>query len=170
VDPLPAQLGRPALALLAAYVLVQVGLPLRAHAYGGDVSWHEQGMRFSWRVMTREKNGSVTYVVKNLAGREWHVSPSQYLTRVQERELAVQPDLILQLGQHIGREFERQGHGAVEVRADTLVSLNGRAATPLVDARVNLMTLEDSLAPSRWIARPTAGPPLSALHRALARH
>lgn len=157
--------------VLAAWVVVQLALPLRAHLYGGDVSWHEQGMRFSWRVMTREKNGSVTYVVRSRAtGREWHVSPSDYLTRVQERELGVQPDLILQLGQHVGHDFERRGLGPVEVRADTLVSLNGRAATPLVDARVDLMTLDDALAPAEWISPPTEGPPLSALRRALARY
>ena len=40
-------------------------LPLRAHLYGGNVLWHEQGMRFSWRVMAREKNGSVTFVVRD---------------------------------------------------------------------------------------------------------
>lgn len=167
--PSPRGRGSPLLPLLAAYVAFQLVLPLRAHFYGGDVSWHEQGMRFSWRVMTREKNGSVTYIVKNRAtGREWHVAPSDYLTRVQERELAVQPDLILQLGHHIGRDFEQRGLGPVEVRADTLVSLNGRAATPLVDARVDLMTLQDSSRGSDWIAPPTEGPPLSALRRALA--
>ncbi|MFT3711683.1 MAG: HTTM domain-containing protein [Archangium sp.] len=171
-DPLPALqgVGRLSFFALGAYVVLQLVLPLRAHFYGGDVSWHEQGMRFSWRVMTREKNGSVTYIVKNRVGREWHVSPSQYLTRVQERELAVQPDLILQLGQHIGRDFDARGEGPVEVRADTLASLNGRMATPLVDPHVDLMTVNDSLAKEAWVAAPTEGPPLSALRRALARY
>ena len=45
-------------------MLVQLLLPLRAHLYGGNVLWHEQGMRFSWRVMVREKNGSVTFIVR----------------------------------------------------------------------------------------------------------
>ena len=171
-SPRPAGAGRVSpwvLGLLAAWALVQIALPLRAHLYEGDVSWHEQGMRFSWRVMTREKNGSVTYVVTNpTTGREWHVSPQQYLTRVQERELAVQPDLILQLGQHIGSEWNAKGLGPVEVRADTLVSLNGRRATPLVDPSVDLLTLDDTLAAKRWIAPATDGPPLSALTKAMA--
>jgi hypothetical protein len=176
--PLRAAVAEPALpqlhpalgAFLVVWAVVQLALPLRAHLYGGDVSWHEQGMRFSWRVMTREKNGSVTYVVRSKAsGREWHVAPARYLTRVQERELAVQPDLILQLGQRIGRDFERDGLGPVEVRADTLVSLNGRRAAPLVDASVDVMTLEDGVLPQRWIAPAVEGPPLSALHRTLAR-
>ena len=88
-------------------MLVQILVPLRAHLYGGNVLWHEQGMRFSWRVMARAKNGSVTFIVRDPRdGRQWHVSPAKYLTRIQEREMAVQPDLILQLAHHIAREFE----------------------------------------------------------------
>ncbi len=147
---------------LGAWCVVQLALPLRAHLYEGDVSWHEQGMRFSWRVMTREKNGSVTYVVRNEAGREWHVSPREYLTRVQERELAVQPDLILQLGQRIGAEWNARGDGPVRVTVDTLASLNGRRATPLIDPAVDLMTLTDTFAAKSWILPVHAGPPLSA--------
>lgn len=144
------------------WCVVQVALPLRTFFYGGDVSWHEQGMRFSWRVMTREKNGSVTYVVRQRStGREWHVTPRQYLTGVQERELSVQPDLILQLGRRIGDDFRAKGIGDVEVRADTLVSLNGRAAIPLVDASVDLLTLADGLAASGWIMRAPSGAPLA---------
>ena len=44
-------------AAAAAFTAIQVLFPLRAHFYGGNVAWHEQGMRFSWRVMTRAKNG-----------------------------------------------------------------------------------------------------------------
>ena len=44
-------------------------MPLRAHLYGGNVLWHEQGMRFSWRVMARAKNGSVTFNVRDPAQR-----------------------------------------------------------------------------------------------------
>ncbi len=44
-------LGPLRLAALAALLSVQVVLPLRAHLYGGDVLWHEQGMRFAWRVL-----------------------------------------------------------------------------------------------------------------------
>ncbi len=157
-----APLRRGALVAIAVYCLVQLVLPLRAHFYGGDVSWHEQGMRFSWRVMTREKNGAVTYVVRNDAGREWHVSPREYLTRVQERELAVQPDLILQLAHRIGAEWNARGDGPVRVYADSLVSLNGRRAAPLIDREVDLMTVRDTFAPKAWILPLREGPPLSA--------
>lgn len=148
-------------AVLALYAAVQVALPLRTHVYGGDVSWHEQGMRFSWRVMTREKNGTVTYVVKQRdTGREWHVSPRSYLTAVQERELSVQPDLILQLAHRIADDFKAKGHD-VAVHADTLVSLNGRRAVPIIDPAVDLTQVNDGLAPKSWILPVPQTPPLA---------
>lgn len=165
--PTPAAGRTPRWVLVPVLVwcVVQLAVPLRAFLYEGDVSWHEQGMRFSWRVMTREKNGSVTYVVRQRStGREWHVTPNQYLTPVQERELSVQPDLILQLARHIGDEFHARGLKDIEVRADTLVSLNGRPAVPLVDETVNLLEVRDSLAPAAWITpRPSTEPVTPAL-------
>jgi len=109
--------------------------------------------------MTREKNGSVTFVVRDPSdGREWHVPPRQYLTRIQEREMSVQPDLILQLAHHIARDFRAKGRN-VEVRADALASLNGRPAVRLVNPEVDLARVADGLAPKWWIGDPPAGPP-----------
>ncbi|MCP3057474.1 HTTM domain-containing protein [Myxococcus sp. K38C18041901] len=149
------------LAVAVVYGVLQVAVPLRTHLYGGNVLWHEQGMRFSWRVMAREKNGSATFVVTSPAtGREWHVPPSDYLTRLQEREMSVQPDLILQLARHIARDFEARGLGPVEVRADVRVSLNGRAAQLLVDPDVDLAHVEDGLASKPWILPAPETPPV----------
>ncbi|MCP3101529.1 HTTM domain-containing protein [Myxococcus sp. K15C18031901] len=159
--PAPSWRGRVALGAALVYAFLQVALPLRTHAYGGNVLWHEQGMRFSWRVMTREKNGSATFMVRDgVTGREWHVVPSQYLTRLQEREMAVQPDLILQLAHHIARDFEATTHHPVEVRADVRVSLNGRMSEPLVDPTVDLAKEEDGLGAKAWILPSPEGPPI----------
>jgi hypothetical protein len=148
------------LAIAGAFMLGQIALPLRAHLYGGNVSWHEQGMRFSWRVMTRAKNGSVTFMVRDpRSGREWQISPGKYLTPVQEREMAVQPDLILQLAHQIARDFASAGQPGVEVRADAYASLNGRRAARLVDPGVDLAREADGLASKRWITRAPEGDP-----------
>ncbi len=153
---LPGRVLATALLLLAA---TQVFFPLRAFAYGGNVLWHEQGMRFAWRVMCREKNGSVRYRVRRPgAEREVFVSPGRYLTDYQEREMSGQPDLILQLAHHIADEYGRDGERA-EVRADALVSLNGRRMAPLIDPAVNLAAVPDGHGAALWIEPPPAGPP-----------
>jgi vitamin K-dependent gamma-carboxylase len=143
------------------YCALQLLLPLRFLAYGGNVRWHEQGMRFSWRVMVREKNGSVTYVVHSRRlDRTWYVAPSRYLTALQEREISGQPDLILQLAHHVSRDFERRGLGPVEVRVEALVSLNGRPSTLLIDPRVDLTQVSDGVTHAAWILpAPDDAPP-----------
>lgn len=145
----------------AVFLLLQMLVPLRGHVYGGNVLWHEQGMRFSWRVMARTKSGSVTFVVRDQkSGRVWHVPPTKYLTRLQEREMAVQPDLILQLACRIARDFEDRGYPGVEVRADAWASLNGRPAERLIDPHVDLAREKDGFAGKAWITQaPTAAPP-----------
>ncbi len=147
-------------ALAAVYCVLQIVLPLRHRLYGGNVLWHEQGMRFSWKVMVREKNGSITYAVHSpKANRTWYVAPRRYLTDRQERELSGQPDLLLQLAHHIQDDFRQKGHDDVEVRVEALVSLNGRSAQDLVDPRVDLARVRDGLGRAAWIApEPTSDP------------
>jgi vitamin K-dependent gamma-carboxylase len=154
--------ARGAWAVLGALAVFEVLMPLRAHLYAekGAVIWHEQGMRWSWRVMVREKNGSVTYRVR-LPGdaRERIITPSRYLTAHQEREMSGQPDLILQLGHHIARDLERQRRGPAQVRVDALVSLNGRRPARLIDPDVDLATIPDGVALAPWILPAPEEPP-----------
>lgn len=152
--------SRWAVTLGALYCAFQLLFPLRFLAYGGDVLWHEQGMRFSWRVMVREKNGSVTYHVRSkVTGHAWEVSPGRWLTRQQEREMASQPDLILQFAHFLRDDFAARGLGAVEVRAETRVSLNGRPGAVLIDPQVDLASVADGMAKARWIRPPPSSQP-----------
>lgn len=159
------------LALAATYCALQVVLPLRFLAYGGNVRWHEQGMRFSWRVMVREKNGSVTFVVRDPSNdRRMLVSPRVYLTQLQEREMSGQPDLILQLAHRVADDYGHSLGRPVEVYAEAVASLNGRRSAPLVDPTVNLARVDDGLERASWImpAPQTRPPHLRALRAAVA--
>jgi vitamin K-dependent gamma-carboxylase len=111
-------------------------------------------------VMVREKNGSVRFLVRDPAReRVWEVNPRRYLTRLQEREMSAQPDLILQLAQHIRADFARKLGRPVEVRADAKVSLNGRRARPLIDPAVDLSRVRDGLRGASWILPAPSEPP-----------
>ena len=156
-------------ALLGAYCLVQVLIPLRHYLYPGNVLWNEEGMRFAWKVMVREKHGSVTFHVRFPdTGKALQVTPRQYLSARQEREMAGQPDLILQLAHHIAEDFRARGMGDVEVRAEALVSLNGRPARHMIDPTRDLARIEDGLAPKGWILPGPDTPPTP--HRTWAAH
>ncbi len=151
---------------LACWLAIQVAVPLRTHFYGGNVLWHEQGMRWSWRVMVREKNGSITYHVtvpsRSVAGatETYQVSPHDYLEWRQVNEMSSQPDLILQLAKHIASDFERRGFGHAQVRVDAWVSLNGRAPALMIDPNVDLTQVPDSVLPADWILPAPEGPPI----------
>lgn len=153
------RIGRAGLALAAGWCLLQALMPLRQHLYGGNVLWHEQGMRWSWKVMVREKNASVTFWVQDKAtGRRWYVPPRQYLDARQEREFAAQPDLVLQLAHRIAADERARGRD-VTVSAEVLASLNARRLAPLVDDTVDLSLEPDGLLPKRWILPAPEGLP-----------
>ena len=127
-------------------------LPVRFLAYGGDILWHEQGMRWAFKVMCREKNGSVTYrVVLPSQGREVLFVPGQWLTPHQQREMSGQPDMILSLAHDVAGHYRARGHHDVQVYVDAIASLNGRPAAALIDPRVDLAATEDSLLAASWI-------------------
>ncbi len=146
-------------AVLAIHVTLQVLLPLRHHALPGDVLWNEDGMRFAWHVMVREKAGAVTFIVRLPDNRRLEVPPGHYLTPRQEREMSGQPDLIRQLARHIAADLRRQGYGAVAVHAETAVSLNGRPPVPLIDPAVDLARVGD-LGPRAWVTPVPATAPV----------
>jgi vitamin K-dependent gamma-carboxylase len=152
---------RPLLALALAYCLFHVSFPLRFLAIGDDVLWDEAGMRFSWRVMVREKSGSLEYrVTSPSTGRSWRVSPHQYLTWRQVNEMIGQPDMILALAHHVRDDFARRGLGPVEVRADSFITLNGRPMARFLDADVDLALEEDTFGRAPFVLpRPASSPP-----------
>jgi vitamin K-dependent gamma-carboxylase len=151
---------RVGVAIGCVYALVQVAMPLRSHVYAGNVLWHEQGMRFSWRVMVREKNGSVTFTVSSpQLGRRQEVAPSRYLNDHQAREMAGQPDLLLQLAHRIRDDYAVKWGTPVEVRVRALMSLNGRRGALLVDPELDLAKVELGFAAAPWILPEPVGPP-----------
>ncbi len=144
---------------LAAYALVQLVLPLRFIGYPGNLLWHEQGMRFSWRVMLRAKGGNLTYLVEDEdTGRTLRVDPTDYLADWQVAELVSQPDLILQLAHYIGNQEFLAGHH-VRIRAESRISLNGRRSAVFVDPEVNLLEKSPGLAPIDWLLPPPSTAP-----------
>jgi hypothetical protein len=159
VEGPPSPPSRAVLAAIAVYAVIQLGLPLRHLAYPGAVLWNEDGMRFAWHVMIREKHGAVTFIAELDGGKRIEVPPSTYLTWRQEREMAGQPDLILQLARHIGDDLRARGHHDIRVFAETTVSLNGRPPRPLIDPAVDLLSVRD-LGTRRWVLPdPTEIPP-----------
>lgn len=140
--------------LVAAWVVVQLAMPLRHFVYPGNVHWTEEGHRFAWHMKLRDKQATARfYVTDRRRNRTWEVSPRVYLTARQTQKMATRPDMILQMAHHIARDqaAKRNIDYPLEVRARVLASLHGRKRQLLIDPTVNLAAERRSLRPARWI-------------------
>ena len=124
---------------ISLWVIFHLTFPLRTHVMEDNVLWSERGMRYSWRVMVREKMGSLTYRVQPLnSTRQWEVNPRQYLEPRQLSEMSGQPDMIVELAHWVRQRAEAQLKVPVAVYADSWVSLNGRAPRRLINPELDL--------------------------------
>lgn len=137
---------------LAAYLLVQILVPLRHWLYPGDVHWTEEGHRFSWRMKLRDKEGFARFFLTDpQTGAIWEADPLAYLTSWQFDEMIGRPDMVLQFAHHLAEAARAQGYEDVEVRAWVLVSLNGRTPQILIDHTVDLAAQPRTILPASWI-------------------
>jgi hypothetical protein len=144
--------------MLGIYVAFQLLFPMRYLLYPGNIFWTEEGYRFAWRVMLMEKAGTATFYVKDQAnGREGEVLNSDFLCEHQEKQMAMQPDLILQYAHFLAAHYQKKGIQKPSVRAEVYVTLNGRASQLYFDPQLDLTRLKDGWSPKTWIypAKPT---------------
>jgi uncharacterized membrane protein YphA (DoxX/SURF4 family) len=138
--------------LLIAYVLIQLIFPWRYLLYPGNLFWTEEGYRFSWRVMLMEKAGTATFYVKDKrTGREGVVMNNEFLNPHQEKQMAMQPDMILQYAHFLRHHYKGKGLENPEVRAEVYVTLNARPSQLLIDPNVNLAAAKDGWEHRDWI-------------------
>ncbi|MFT3678872.1 MAG: HTTM domain-containing protein [Ferruginibacter sp.] len=134
------------------YILFQVIFPWRYLLYPGNLFWTEQGYRFGWRVMLMEKAGTAAFYVKDgKTGREGEVYNPDFLNTTQEKQMAMQPDMILQYAHFLKQHFEKMGVHNPAVRAEVFVTLNGRASKLYIDSTVDLALLKDNWTNKSWI-------------------
>ena len=138
--------------VIAIFFGIQLVLPYRYLLYPGELFWTEEGYRFSWRVMLMEKSGYAQFkIVNGDTGRWFYVDNSDFLTPFQEKQMAFQPDFILEFANHLKQHFEKDGHNNVQVYVDSQVSLNGRLSTKYIDPKVDLAQEKESFSHKNWI-------------------
>ena len=136
--------------LFLVFFGMQALLPFRHLLYQGNVLWTEQGFRFSWNVMLMEKNGYLRYRINE--GHETRIIyPEDFLSPLQYKMVATQPDMILQLAHKIRDESKGPGVSEPAIFADSFVSLNGRPSQRFIDPDVNLSVIGDQFFHKSWI-------------------
>lgn len=151
-DPKLSYLSRKLLSyFLVVYVIVQLMLPFRFLFYPGRLFWHEQGYRFSWRVMLMEKSGYTSFIIEQLStGKKMEIDPSNYLSPVQLKMMSSQPDMILQFAHYLYDQFQTE-YGEVAVYANSFVTLNGSGSKRFINDTVNLASQKRGFHQKKWI-------------------
>jgi len=139
------------ISLFIVFFVIQIALPFRYLLYPGELFWTEEGYRFSWRVMLMEKAGYAEFVVRGDDGRQVTVDNKEFLTPLQEKMMATQPDMILQYAHLLRDHYSRVGYRNVQVYVDSYVGLNGRLGKPLIDPLTDLAKQHDSFEHKPWI-------------------
>lgn len=141
--------------VLCILVVWHILFPWRYLWYPGNLMWHEQGFRFSWRVMLMEKNGYTELTVVTQEGQRYLIDNTVYLSPLQEKMMSTQPDMILEYSQIIAQDFENRGFEKFKIEAESWVSLNGRKPFRMIQNNVDLRLQKSGFATKTWI---THGP------------
>ncbi|HLP29634.1 MAG TPA: HTTM domain-containing protein [Candidatus Didemnitutus sp.] len=120
--------------VLAVFLVIQILVPWRYLLYPGELLWTEEGYRFSWRVMLMEKAGTAAFVVEDRAtGRKGYVDNGMFLNQHQEKQMSMQPDMILQFAHKLHDHYQALGMNDPKVTAEVWVTLNGAPSALLID-------------------------------------
>ena len=138
--------------ILALFFLIQIGLPFRYLLYPDNLFWTEEGYRWSWRVMLMEKAGNAQFKIVDNSSRNWfYVNNEDFLTSFQEKQMATQPDFILQYAHFLNEHFSKQDARDFSIFVDCFVALNGRKSTRFIDPEFDLTKGYESFAHKSWI-------------------
>lgn len=138
--------------LIALFFVIQLGFPWRYLAYPGELFWTEEGYRFSWRVMLMEKSGYAQFkIVDQKSGKWFYVDNTDFLTTFQEKQMAFQPDFILEYAHYLKDHFKKEGHKNISIYVESFVALNGRVSQPYIDPNIDLTKENDSFEHKTWI-------------------
>ena len=140
------------LSVLGVFFIIQLLFPFRYVLYPGELFWHEQGYRFSWRVMLTEKTGWTSFKIVNSSDSTYfYIDNSDFLTPFQEKQMSFQPDFILEYAHYLGDHFSSKMNTEVQVYVDSRVTLNGRKSQEFIDNSIDLYMQNESFKNKKWI-------------------
>jgi hypothetical protein len=138
--------------IVITLLIIHLLLPWRYLTYPGELFWTESGYRFSWRVMLMEKAGYAAFTIVNPdTGKRRTITNGEYLTTFQEKQMATQPDFILEFAHHLAEEHQQKGQPLPAVYVESYVALNGRGSRPYINPNVNLTTITHRTPRTDWL-------------------
>ena len=99
-----------------------------------------------------EKAAYTQFYVITQNNEKIHINNADFLTTFQEKQMAFQPDFILEYAHIIANHYKELGYKNPEVYAESYVALNGRLSKRFILKDVNLANEKESFKPKNWIA------------------
>ncbi|MBL0954145.1 MAG: HTTM domain-containing protein [Leptospira sp.] len=135
--------------ILIVFLLFQILIPFRHLFYPGQVTWTEEGIKFSWQVMVADKVGEALFFVQGKS-----IDPRNELTEYQYRMMVIQPEHLIQYAKHIqSKAAIETGQKDIPVYVQSHVSLNGKRTKPLFAPDVDLTKIEINFLPLKGLNR-----------------
>lgn len=131
------------------FFIVQIILPLRHFFIKGDVLFTEEGHRLAWRMMLRERKGTLNIkIVDQKTGVFHYHNYASELTSKQIKVLSNSPDFIWQYCQKIKKEAKKP----ISIFVECEVSINRRPYYKLIDEKIDMATAEfDYFGHNDWV-------------------
>ncbi len=140
------------LIFISFFIAFQLLFPFRYLMYPDELFWTEEGYRFSWRVMLMEKAGYTEFTITDAkTNKTVRVNNSHFLTTFQEKQMAFQPDFILEYAHYLRDYYHSQGMENPEVYVDSYVAINGRLSQRYIDPKINLAKENENFKHKTWI-------------------
>jgi Vitamin K-dependent gamma-carboxylase len=138
--------------ILLVHFCIQIFVPFRYLLYQGNLFWHEQGYRFSWRVMLMEKAGASFFTVVDSNNKfNEEVTNREHLNYMQEKMMSTQPDMLLQYAHYLKSVYAKKGFVNPKVYVKSYVTLNGSGSRLFVYDTVNLAAQSIDLKQKNWL-------------------
>lgn len=137
------------LVFFVPFFIVQLLMPLRHHFIKGDVLFTEEGHRLAWRMMLRERKGTLNIKIldKKTGLTRYHNYASE-LTPKQVKLLSNSPDIIWQYCQKLKNEAKNP----ISIFVECEVSINRRPYYKLIDEKTDMATAEfDYFGHNKWV-------------------
>jgi hypothetical protein len=102
--------------------------------------------------MLMEKAGYANFkIVDPDTQKSFYVQNGNFLNPLQEKQMATQPDFILEFAHFLERFYQRNGIRDPEVYVESYVALNGRTSQPFINPDIDLTTIKPSWKPKTYI-------------------
>jgi len=143
---------RPVLLLLGVYLAWQLLLPFRHWTTPGWTSWHQDGHLFAWRMMLVQKKVQMLFEARHPeTGETRYAPPEDYLNVPQFKQLARNPDMVLQFTHHLKRLIQQNAQFTPEILVTIRVAINGREFVDLVRPDFDLGKVRPFTPAHQWV-------------------